>query len=126
MLSGSANKFQFPTELANKKCVLNIETANNDCFKYAIIASLHHSEVDQHNKSRQSNYLQLFSQYDFTGINSPSTAADIVKFMKLNKDVAITALEYKLSKKKEAAKVIPIYHPPILMSSAATCLLFFS
>src|SRR5258707_13098616 len=45
LLRGAANNFQLPPELTLKQCVLNIETTNERCFKYAIIAALHHEEV---------------------------------------------------------------------------------
>src|SRR5258707_11991723 len=47
LLRGGVNNFQLPPELAVKQCVLIIETNNDECFKYAIIAALHHEEVDQ-------------------------------------------------------------------------------
>ena len=126
LLRGAANNFQLPPELSLKQCVLNIETTNERCFKYAIIAALHHEEVDVYHKNRRTNYDRFINQYDFTAVNFPSTAADIVKFMKVNQDVAITAVEYHVTKNNKPAKVTPIYHPPhSLVINNSLCQQFF-
>ena len=45
LFKGGAATFKVPQELAVKKCVLNIESREEDCLKYAIIASIHHEEI---------------------------------------------------------------------------------
>ena len=111
---GDAEKFVLPPELARKQCVLNIDGPNNKSFKYALVAALHHEELQQNvtNKNRHTNYDGFFQRYNFNNINFSATAEDIVQFMKNNKTIAINALEYTLATKKKPAKVSPIYHPP--------------
>ena len=110
---GDADTFVLPPELAAKKCVINIDAPANECFKYSIVAALHNEKIDDgnRNKHRRTNYDGFFPQYNFNGINFPSTAEDIVAFMKNNKTIAINALEYTPATKKKPAKVSPIYHP---------------
>ena len=82
VLKGGADKFELPNELLNKKCVLNIESKENECAKWAIIASLHHEEVDQHNKNRRANYEQFVNQYDFSTMKYPATVEDLTAISK--------------------------------------------
>jgi hypothetical protein len=92
--------------------VLNVEAQGNECFKYAIVASLHHEEIeDQHNKSRRNFYDRFFQRYDFSTVHFPATADEIVNLMKVNKEIAVNALLYKKNKNNEYV-ITPIYHPP--------------
>src|SRR5277367_2143446 len=90
---GAAATFQLPPELAKKKCVLNIDSQNNECFKYAIIAALHHHEIADY-KNRRTNYEPFMERYDFSTVRFPATAQNIVAFMKINPTVAVNALLY--------------------------------
>src|SRR5271156_6647352 len=113
LCGGGASKFVLPDKLANKKCVLNIETSNDqDCFKYAIVASLHHAEIDD-NKSRRVKYDPFLAQYDFTNLKFPATDAEIIKFQKQNKSVAVNAFLYNHKEKLDGKRVTPLYHPPL-------------
>src|SRR5277367_2215965 len=110
---GAAGTFQLPRELAKKKCVLNIDSQNNECFKYAIIAALHHAEIDdQHNKNRRINYDRFVANYDFSTVTYPATAQDIQAFMKVNPKIAINALLYTPATDEKKANTVSIYHPP--------------
>ena len=111
VLRGGAPNFVVPRELKAKKCVLNIELEGQECFKYALVASLHHSQIAD-NKNRKTNYDQFVQQYDFSDITFPATANDICKFQKQNKGVAINALLYNRAEGDKLASVVPIYHPP--------------
>src|SRR5277367_194242 len=62
LLRGGAANFQLPPKLAAKTCLLNINTADNECFKYAVVAGLPHGEIDQHNKNRRFQYDQYIGQ----------------------------------------------------------------
>src|SRR5271163_3502959 len=59
---GAAGSFELPPELTNKKCVLNIDSSNNECFKYAVVAGLHHGEIAD-NKNRHNNYVPFMENY---------------------------------------------------------------
>src|SRR5207247_2567053 len=45
LLRGGVAGFQLPPELAGKQCVLNIDAQGSDCFKYAVVASLHNGKI---------------------------------------------------------------------------------
>ena len=113
VLRGGANKFVMPAELAVKKCVLNIRTEGEECFMYAAVAALHFEEVDDGNRhrDRRQQYDQFVARYYFENINFPATADDVKKFVKQNEGVAIKALMWVPSNKRESAHVVPIYHP---------------
>ena len=53
VLQGGVANFVLPAELAAKKCVLNIDTQNNECFKFAVVASLHYQEIDDGNRNQK-------------------------------------------------------------------------
>ena len=92
LLRGGAANFQLPTKLAAETCVLNIDSTENECFKYAVVAGLYHHEIDQHNKNRRAQYDGFFQQYDFSTVKYPATVEDICKFMESNKEIAVNAL----------------------------------
>ena len=79
LLRGGAPSFTLPKELMNKMCVLNIESGEQDCLKYAIVASLHHEEIDNANRhrNRRNNYDQFMDRYDFSDMHFPATALDL-------------------------------------------------
>ena len=125
LLRGGASNFVVPRDLAAKKCVINTQTETQECFKHAVVASLHFGEIQTH-KERRVHYDRFIEQYDFTNINFPSTSNDICHFQKQNKGVAINALQYIPAKKDKAANVVPIYHPPhkkVIKRDLATILL---
>ena len=109
ILSGSGNKsssssFTIPPELLAKKCIINIDSNGNqnDCFKWAIIVSLHHSSISDQ-KHRLAKYHCFENLYNFKDIKFPATVEDIIKFQKNNKTLAINALFYETSNKTKAA-----------------------
>ena len=108
---GGASNFVVPPELAAKKCVINIEAERQECFKYAVVASLHFEEVINH-RHRKIKYDNLIQRYDFSNIDFPATANDIVEFQKNNVGITINALEYVSAKGDRAARVKVIYHAP--------------
>ena len=111
-ITGGADEFKVPQELAAKTCVLNIQTQKQECFKYAVVAALHFEEVDQHHKNRRPQYDQFVARYNWENIEFPSTAEDIKQFVKQNEGVAINALEWKPVKDDNPAHVVPVWHPP--------------
>src|SRR6266566_179279 len=95
-MKGGGGKFKLPKELQNKQCLLNIESPTDMCFKYAIVAALHHNEIISRgcHKNNALYYVPFIKQYNFDGICFPASAEDVVKFQKLNMTVAINALLY--------------------------------
>src|SRR5271167_1333320 len=102
-----------PVKLASKKCVLNIESTNEECFKYAVVTSLHHGEIDDgnRNKNRQTNYAPFLERYDLTCLNFPAGIVDLEKFQDNNKNECINALLYNHQEKLDGKRVTLLYHP---------------
>ena len=113
VFKGGANQFVLPPELAHKHSLLNIEVESEECLKYAIIASLHHTEVDQYHKNRSAQYQQFIQRYNFTGVTFPASVEDIMRFQINNKNIAVNALMYIEAVKDHPAKIVPLYHPPL-------------
>ena len=111
-LRGGASNFPLPSELLKKQCVLNIKSEGNDCFKFAIAASIFHDQVDSHNKSRRAQYQPFVDQLDFSMVSFPATVEDIIDFQKANKLIAVNALMYISEPKEGHPKVVVLYHPP--------------
>ena len=112
-MQGGASVFTLPPELANKKCIINIEAQGNDCFKYAIVASLFHDQVpQQRKKERRAQYQPFFENIDFSMVSFPATVEDIRDFQVANKNIAVNALMYIPEPKEGHPKVIVLYHPP--------------
>ena len=81
-----------PLCLIHKRAVLNLDSPNGECFQYAFVASIHHTEVDQHHKNHASLYKKYMKLYDFTCFTYPIDAAEIKHFEKLNPNVSINAV----------------------------------
>ena len=115
--ASASSSFKVPQQLINKRCILNINgTRQNDCFKWAVIVSLHHHQQSSH-KNLLTKYYCYESLYNFDNIKFPATVEDIVKFQKVNKNVAINALLYHplvddSSSESASMKIVPLYHPP--------------
>ena len=97
--------------MQQNKCIINIESERQECFKYAVVANLHFEEVN-HNRQGKEYYDNFIQQYDFSNINFPATANDIVKFQKQNEGITINALEYTPAQGDKAASIEVIYHGP--------------
>ena len=89
---------KLPEWIANKKAVINPKNERDDeCFKWAVIASLHHEEIDHH--PERINKLKPFvSRYNWNGITFPATTNQISKFEKQNPDIAVNVLFLHLGK----------------------------
>ena len=101
----------------------HIEAQENQCFKYAVVASLHFNEIDNANghgnRHRRPQYDKFLERYNFNGIKFPATAEDAQRFGNNNKGVAINALMWIPAKRDKPAAVVPIWHPPHKVMLAA-------
>ena len=77
--------------LKNKGATINPKNKDNECFKYAIIASLHHQEIGR-NLQRISKLKPFVSRYNLTDIEFPSYSKDWRKFKKNNKSIDLNIL----------------------------------
>ena len=64
---------------------------DEECFKWAVIAALHHEEISSH--SERISKLEPYSDlYNWKGLDFPMTVNQIDKFEKNNLDIAVNVL----------------------------------
>ena len=80
-----------PEWLAKKKAVINPKNTDEECFKWAVLAALHHEEVDVH-PERITKLEPYAEQYDWSGLKFPVALNMIGKFEKNNPNIAINVL----------------------------------
>ena len=76
--------------------MINPQNKDEECFKRAIIAALHHEEI-KNNLERISLLRPYENQYNWKGLEFPVSIKKIDKFEKNNPDIAVNVL---FSKKK--------------------------
>ena len=75
----------------NKKTVTNLQNKDEECFKWAVIAALHHEEI-KNNIERISLLRAYENQYNWKGLEFPLLIKKIDKFEKSNADIAVNVL----------------------------------
>jgi hypothetical protein len=82
-----------PVYLKNKKAIINVKNLNdNECFKWAVLASIHPVQKDA---DRITKYKDYTDELIFTGIEFPVKIDDIAKFEKLNVDISVSVYGYE-------------------------------
>ena len=76
---------KLPSELKNKKAVINLET--DQCFKWSIISALHHTEVVH--SERVAEYQQWKNDYVWP-VGDVVSASDVIEFVKRTKVAVYT------------------------------------
>ena len=71
-----------PEAIVDKLGIINIHNEDDRCFEYAIIASQHYSEIDQHNAERPGQYTEWIGKYNFDGCSMPVKIDDVSKVEK--------------------------------------------
>ena len=77
--------------LKSKKAVINSQNKDEECFKWAVIAALHHEEI-KHNPERTSLLRPYENQYNWKGLEFPVSIKKIDKFEKNNPGIAVNVL----------------------------------
>src|SRR5438552_3226578 len=77
-LNYGRHKTDIPIELSTKRCVINIACTN--CFKWAILAAMHHQEVN--NKNVIASYKQWENDYTFPA-DEITTAQNVMNLSKI-------------------------------------------
>lgn len=84
-----------PDELAKKRALINIDK-DNECFKYAVLASLFHKDLTE-NQKKKGNLPRVYKQFedklDFSDLTYPVSLLQIKKFEKKN-NVAVNVYQY--------------------------------
>lgn len=85
-----------PPGLKHHKGIINVRNKDDDCFKYAVCASLYHDKLDHKAaKWRPAPYRKFFSDFDWTGLSFPVSVEEIEGFEKRNSmSVSVFAWAY--------------------------------
>ena len=90
-LTRDSSYLSLPGWLANKRAIISPKNKNDEeCFKWAVIAALHHEENRSH-LDRISNLVRFKDNCDWGGLKFPLPIKGISKFGKRN-DVCINVL----------------------------------
>ena len=77
--------------IKSKKAVINLQNKNEECFKWAVIAALHHEDIKHHSVSI--SLLRPYEkQYKWTGVEFPVSIKKIDKVEKNNLGIAVNVL----------------------------------
>jgi len=93
---------EIPREIKLKKAVINVESTDNACFAWSIVAALYPAK--SHAK-RSSEYPHYTSVLNVRNIEFPMTLSQIKKFENLN-DISINV--YSIEKEKKELAILPI------------------
>lgn len=88
-LTRGSSYIELPKWIKNKKAIINpINKKDNECFKWSVIASLHHSDIKQ-NPERVTKLKKYENLYNWTGLTFPVSINVIKGFEKNNPDITI-------------------------------------
>ena len=90
-LTRGSSHFELPEWIARKKAVINPKNKDEECFKWAVIAALHHKEIER-DPQRITKLRSFAEQYNWEGLEFPVALKDINKFEKNNPDIAVNVL----------------------------------
>ena len=71
--------------------MINPQNKHDECFKWAVIAALHHQEI-KHHPERISLLRSSQNQYNWKGLEFPVSIKKIDKFEKNNPGIAVNVL----------------------------------
>jgi len=92
---------ELPREIKLKRAVVNVQSTDNACFAWSVVAALHPAE---RNSGQKSSYPDCTSVLNLKDIEFPMTLNQIKKFENLN---GISINVYCIEKKKELS-ILPI------------------
>jgi len=91
-----------PREIKLKRTVINVESTDNACFAWSVVAALHPAEKHVERKSSYPRYTTVFNLKD---IDFPITLKQIKKFEQLN-NISINV--YCVEKEKKKLVILPM------------------
>ena len=91
VLTRGSSYNELPEWMKSKKAVINSQNKDEECFKWAVIAALHHEEIKKDHQciSRLRAYEK---QYNWKGLEFPVSIKKIDKFEKNNPGIAVNVL----------------------------------
>src|SRR6266516_6010225 len=100
---GGSSYIATPKELAVKKALVNVQNKDSYCFLYALASAIYPSKT--RDPQRPSQYREHFSKFNIKGLKFPLDPKDIMKFEKMNPDIAVNVLHYDTDK-----TIVPLVH----------------
>ena len=83
-----------PAAIKTIKAVINVQNKDNRFFEYAILSSLHHSEI-KGKYERPSKYKAHLGKLNLAGIEFPVSLKDIDKFEKNYPEIKVNVFGYE-------------------------------
>ncbi|XP_071631816.1 uncharacterized protein [Temnothorax longispinosus] len=93
---------EIPREIKKKKAVINVQSRDNACFAWSVVAALHPA---QRNAERESSYPHYTSVLNLTDIEFPMTLNQIKKFENHN-NISINV--YSIKKRNKKLVILPL------------------
>jgi len=93
---------ELPQEIVMKKAVINVQSMDNACFVWPVVAALY---LAKNNTNRESSYRHYATMLNLKDIEFPITLTQIKKFKNLN-DISINV--YCIKKQKKKLSILPI------------------
>ena len=90
-LTRGSSFFELLEWIKTKKAVINPQSKDEECFKWAVIAALHHEEIKKYHQ-RISKLRPYENQYNWGGLAIPVSIKKIDKFEKDNPGIAMNVL----------------------------------
>ena len=91
VLTRGSSYNELPEWMKSKKAVINSQNKDEECFKWAVIAALHHEEIKEDHQ-RISRLRPYENQYNWKGVKFPVSIKKIDKFEKNNPGIAVNML----------------------------------
>ena len=93
-LTRGSSYIPLPSWIASKKAVINPKNENDEeCFKWAVTAALHHDEIGK-NPKRISNIMRYTNNYSLSGLKFPVAINKINEFER-NNNISVNVLGIK-------------------------------
>lgn len=92
-----------PRYIRNKGAVINVQSNDNACFAWAVVAALY--PVDSGNAHRCSQYPHYLTKLNLNGIEFPVTLKQISRFERLN---AINVFTTRVKRNNNDMEILPL------------------
>ena len=111
---GGSSWIDLPKWIKDKKAVVNPKNEDNECFKWAVLASLFPVERKNKNPGQVTNYKEHVNKVSWDGVEFPADTNSIITFEKANPDIAANVLAY------EGRRIYPWYQSTKQVSRGKT------
>ncbi|XP_057316769.1 uncharacterized protein LOC130657785 [Hydractinia symbiolongicarpus] len=90
-LTRDSSYIKLPKWISAKKAIINQKNDDEECFKWSVIAALHHEKIGI-DVQRISKLQQYADQYNWEGLEFPLDIKKIIKFENNNPKIAVNVL----------------------------------